>query len=110
MHVGGQSWTTGRDHDVAVRYWTGEWFKRVSGRPGGAVFGVEPASREEIMMVLSNLDHLLIRAQYDQGHGLDTELSNIRMDTASNSNTGLGQAIFVEECRCPPGYLGKFFI
>lgn len=69
---------------------------------------MEPASREELMMALSNLDHLLIRAQYDQGAGLDTELSNIRMETASSQDAGRGQAVYVEECRCPPGYIGKY--
>jgi hypothetical protein len=28
------------------------------------------------------------------------------MDTAIEQNYNLGQAVLVEECRCPPGYIG----
>jgi len=52
-----------QDHRIDVRFWPGVWFKGVSGRPGRdqTAYGVEPASREEIMMVLQNVEHLLIR-------------------------------------------------
>lgn len=58
-----ESHSPNREHPISVRLWVGEWFKRVSGRPGGdqPPEGVEPASREEILMVLSNVEYLLIR-------------------------------------------------
>lgn len=98
----------GRSHEISVRFWPGEWFKRVTGRPGGdqPSEGREPASREEIVFVLANIENLLLRVQYEQDSLLDTEISNIRMDTASTQNIGKGQAYFVEECRCPKGYSG----
>ncbi|CAG7838540.1 unnamed protein product [Allacma fusca] len=106
LRFGGENWAPSRDHPIAVRYWPGEWYKRVYGRPGGSVEGIEPASREEIMQVLANVEYLLIRAQYDEGSLLETTISGIRMETAISANSGLGQAVHVEECRCPPGYTG----
>ncbi|XP_021927336.1 basement membrane-specific heparan sulfate proteoglycan core protein isoform X6 [Zootermopsis nevadensis] len=99
----------GRDNDYSVRFFYGEWYKRGSARPGGDIPG-EPtdtlATREEIMMALGNVDNLLIRAQYDDGPFLNTQIFNINMDSAGIRNTGQGQAVFVEECRCPAGYTG----
>lgn len=63
------------------------------------------ATREEIMMVLENVENVLIKLQYVDGH-LDTTLSNIEMDSAAIRNTGQGQAAYVEECKCPVGYSG----
>lgn len=63
LHMGKESWSPNREHPISVRIWVGEWFKRVSGRPGGdqPAEGIEPASREELLMVLSNVEHLLVR-------------------------------------------------
>ncbi|XP_069692113.1 basement membrane-specific heparan sulfate proteoglycan core protein isoform X26 [Periplaneta americana] len=99
----------GRDNDYSVRFFYGEWYKRGSARPGGDIPG-EPtdtlATREEIMMALGNVDNLLIRAQYDDGPILNTQIYNINMDSAGIRNTGQGKAVYVEECRCPAGYAG----
>jgi hypothetical protein len=46
------------------------------------------------------------RAQYDDGPLLNVQIFNINMDSAGFRNTGQGQALFVEECRCPAGYAG----
>lgn len=89
-----------------MRYFAGEWYKRASLRSDGTLEGVEPASREEILLVLANVDNLLIRAQYDEGTLLDTTVTSIRMDTAVNEDTRLGQAVHVEACSCPRGYTG----
>lgn len=64
-----------------------------------------PATREEIMMALASIDNILIKLQYVDGH-LDTTLSSIEMDSAATPNSGLGEAFYVEECRCPVGYSG----
>jgi len=46
------------------------------------------------------------RAQYDDDPMLNTLIFNINMDSAGVRNTGQGQSVFVEECRCPAGYTG----
>ncbi|XP_035706486.1 basement membrane-specific heparan sulfate proteoglycan core protein isoform X3 [Folsomia candida] len=108
LHVGKQPMYPSRENAVSVRFWAGEWFKRVLGKPGGdePAAGVEPATREEILMALANVEYFLIRAQYDQTPSLDTTLSDVKLDVATSNNIGLGTAVFVEECRCPIGYVG----
>ncbi|XP_046397627.1 basement membrane-specific heparan sulfate proteoglycan core protein-like isoform X3 [Ischnura elegans] len=105
----GRKIVAGRNQDVSVRFFYGEWYKWIAARPGGDIPerpDGELASREEIMMALANVDYLLIRAMYDNGNHLDTTISNIAMDTADAANVGLGVANYVEECRCPPAYYG----
>ncbi|XP_053672067.1 basement membrane-specific heparan sulfate proteoglycan core protein [Anopheles nili] len=65
-----------------------------------------PASREDIMMALANIDSILIRMQYVDGIERNIELVNIMMDSAAQDDRGLGSASLVEQCRCPPGYRG----
>ena len=48
----------------------------------------------------------LLRAQYEIDSIPDTEVKDIRMDTATTVNTGRGQSVYIEECRCPKGYSG----
>ncbi|KAK7791103.1 hypothetical protein R5R35_012915 [Gryllus longicercus] len=101
----------GRENNVSARLFYGQWKKHTySGRPGGDIpsssSNEDLASREEIMMALSNVDSILIRGQYVQGPYLDTIFSNIGMDSAGITNTGQGQASFVEFCSCPAGYTG----
>lgn len=63
LHVGKQPMYPSRENAVSVRFWAGEWFKRVLGKPGGdePAAGVEPATREEILMALANVEYFLIR-------------------------------------------------
>lgn len=63
------------------------------------------ATREEIMMTLADVNNILIKLQYNDGH-LNTTISNIEMDSAATPNVGLGSASYVEECVCPVGYTG----
>ncbi|RZB41729.1 basement membrane-specific heparan sulfate proteoglycan core protein, partial [Asbolus verrucosus] len=88
-----------RDENIQVRFFAGEWVKRVEGYPETI------ASREEIMMTLADIDNILIKLQYNDGP-LNTTISNIEMDSAAAPNSGLGPASFVEECECPVGYTG----
>ena len=46
------------------------------------------------------------RASYLESSILDTTVTQVRMDTAVETNYNQGQAVLVEECRCPPGYIG----
>uniref|UniRef100_A0A182RBA3 Ig-like domain-containing protein n=1 Tax=Anopheles funestus TaxID=62324 RepID=A0A182RBA3_ANOFN len=64
------------------------------------------ATREDIMMVLSNIELFLIRMQYADKHPSAIKLMNVMMDSAAHDDRGLGSALLVEECSCPPGYRG----
>ncbi|XP_055601853.1 basement membrane-specific heparan sulfate proteoglycan core protein-like isoform X2 [Uranotaenia lowii] len=64
------------------------------------------ATREEIMMVLANVESILIKMLYVEGIERNIELLDIAMDSAAARDLGLGSATLVEECRCPPGYKG----
>lgn len=99
LHVG-RPLQPDREDNVSVRFFAGEWVKRGEG------VREQIATREEIMMALASVDHVLIKLQYHQGAQIDTTVSNIEMDSAAVRNTGLGRAAFVEECRCPVGYTG----
>ncbi|KAF5283747.1 hypothetical protein FQR65_LT02641 [Abscondita terminalis] len=98
LHIG-RPHSAGQDLDLSVRFFVGEWVKRAPNTPE------TQATREDIMMVLENVDHVLIKLQYIDGH-LETTLNNIEMDSAAVRNTGLGQAVYVEQCACPTGYSG----
>ncbi|KAG5900605.1 hypothetical protein JTB14_017460 [Gonioctena quinquepunctata] len=68
--------------------------------------GPKPASREDILTVLANIDTILIRAT--QSSDTSTAyLSDIVLDTAVVQYTGQPKASMVEVCRCPPGYRGS---
>ncbi|XP_017851571.1 basement membrane-specific heparan sulfate proteoglycan core protein isoform X12 [Drosophila busckii] len=81
---------------VAVSFLPGSWLK-----PDG-----RRATREEIMMILANVDNILIRLSYIEATEREVELVNIAMDSAGTSDQGLGSASLVEKCNCPPGYVG----
>ncbi|KAF4527485.1 hypothetical protein B566_EDAN014538, partial [Ephemera danica] len=104
----GKRLTAGRDNDMSVRFFYGEWYKLTGARTGGDIPAApsELATRAEIMMVLANLDNILIKTVYEESSNIDTSIFNIRMDSAGIRNTGQGQASYVEECRCPAGYTG----
>ncbi|XP_031778282.1 basement membrane-specific heparan sulfate proteoglycan core protein isoform X4 [Nasonia vitripennis] len=80
-----------------VRLIYGEWYK--NNRRGPTL-----ASREDIMMVLQNIDNILIKAQYENETPLNISITNVMLDSADKSGADL--APFVEECRCPSGYTG----
>ncbi|XP_056364035.1 basement membrane-specific heparan sulfate proteoglycan core protein isoform X2 [Oenanthe melanoleuca] len=64
-----------------------------------------PVSRELLLLVLQGLEGIFIRAVYD-GRMASVGLSDVAMDVTSTTDTGLGPAGDVEECRCPVGYTG----
>lgn len=88
----------------AVRFWEGEWHKsEVQADPRMADF----ATREEILLVLSSLEHVHIRATYDQVV-TESSLINLQLETGIDSNSSsLRRAIFVERCSCPIGHNGS---
>lgn len=92
-------------NQVDVEFTTGQWFKRGTQR-GRTVQVQEPASRGEIMMALADVEFLLIRALYNDGHYVNSTLYDVQLDTAVITGSTQSQAVYVEECRCPQGYVG----
>ena len=105
MYVHDYSFNAGRQNRVDVRFWPGQWYKRVINR-GARIQSQEPASREDIMMALEDVELFLIRASYVDESAIDTTLSEVQLDTAVFRKTDQGRAVYVEECRCPQGYTG----
>lgn len=64
------------------------------------------ATREEIMMILSNVDNVLVRLGYVEATEREVEITNIMMNSAGAYDQGLGPATLVEQCSCPVGYIG----
>ncbi|XP_030745032.1 basement membrane-specific heparan sulfate proteoglycan core protein isoform X3 [Sitophilus oryzae] len=64
-----------------------------------------PASREDILTVLANIESILIRATLSTDTS-STFLSDISLDTAVDVYNGKQRAINIEICRCPQGYRG----
>lgn len=62
--------------------------------------GNKPASREDILRVLANIDAILVRAQLSSDTA-SSFISDITLDTAIDTNTGQPRATNVEVCRCP---------
>ncbi|XP_012944719.1 basement membrane-specific heparan sulfate proteoglycan core protein [Aplysia californica] len=81
------------------------WERSVDGAVRGSSIS-EYASREDLMMVLENVTTILIRATYDNRQSL-IRLGNVLLTTGGNQPTGLGRAVFVEQCQCPTGYSGN---
>ncbi|XP_055844274.1 basement membrane-specific heparan sulfate proteoglycan core protein isoform X29 [Episyrphus balteatus] len=81
---------------MSVPITAGNWLK-----PDG-----RRATREEIMMILANIENILIRLSYVTSTEREVEMTNINMDSAAVNDRGLGSASLVEQCSCPPGYAG----
>ncbi|XP_069690531.1 laminin subunit alpha-2 isoform X2 [Periplaneta americana] len=91
---------------LTIRFHENEWYhvpdelKDITGHDyhGGQV------SRDEMMSVLANVKHHLLRAKFhtDQVEG---SLLDVTIGTAVAGGTG-SIARLVEQCVCPPGYIG----
>ncbi|XP_072758581.1 basement membrane-specific heparan sulfate proteoglycan core protein isoform X10 [Anoplolepis gracilipes] len=75
-----------------------EWKRLTTEGPRGA-------SRTDLMIVLSNLEAILVRASHSE-RMTATYISDISMDTAVENLTGDRRATQIEACRCPTGYTG----
>uniref|UniRef100_A0A8I6ASH2 Basement membrane-specific heparan sulfate proteoglycan core protein n=1 Tax=Rattus norvegicus TaxID=10116 RepID=A0A8I6ASH2_RAT len=69
-------------------------------RPDG-----QPATREHLLMALADLDELLVRATFSSVPRA-ASISAVSLEVAQPGPSGGPQALEVEECRCPPGYVG----
>ncbi|XP_077403626.1 basement membrane-specific heparan sulfate proteoglycan core protein isoform X2 [Vanacampus margaritifer] len=65
----------------------------------------QPCTREHLLMALSDVSALLIRATYADNMA-ESSISDIKMDIAVPHSTGNEPALEVEECACPQGYRG----
>ncbi|KAK0394822.1 hypothetical protein QR680_000951 [Steinernema hermaphroditum] len=64
-----------------------------------------PATREDLMMVLADLDAYLIRAKHVDNQR-STSLGDVSWEIAVDRDTQGELALEVEHCACPPGYMG----
>ncbi|XP_006761995.1 PREDICTED: laminin subunit alpha-1 [Myotis davidii] len=62
--------------------------------------------RDQLMTVLANVTHLLIRANYNSAKVALYRLDSVSLDTASPNVIDLALATEVEHCECPQGYAG----
>ncbi|VDM94872.1 unnamed protein product [Thelazia callipaeda] len=90
-----QSPIAGRDNVVEVKLFEDQW-QRMDG---------QPATREHLIMALSDLDALLIKLNYVEDSS-SSSLISVSLDYAQSHVTGGDIAYEVEQCRCPPGYIG----
>jgi hypothetical protein len=67
--------------------------------------GARPASRADLMNVLSNVEYILIRASI-RAYTSESGISDIILETAVSQPTANGRVNDIEVCRCPPGYEG----
>jgi laminin, alpha 3/5 len=67
-----------------------------------------PVSRDQLMMVLRDLKAIYVRASYWE-KGVLTLLSDVHLTSAydDTENYHLYQELSVEQCECPPGYVGS---
>ncbi|KAG8442156.1 hypothetical protein GDO86_011091 [Hymenochirus boettgeri] len=65
-----------------------------------------PVDRDRLMIVLANVNHLQLRANYNLAERAVTRLSSVTLDMATPNIIDLLPAVQVENCECPPGYAG----
>lgn len=100
LHQATYSPAPNTNEKMEVRFFEGDWIRKSPGAPESR------ASREEIMMVLEDIENILIKIQYNEGT-LNTSITNIEMDSAATPDSGFGAAVYVEQCSCPVGYSGS---
>lgn len=65
-----------------------------------------PCTREQFMVILESLQGLFIRAPY-WSSSVTTRLQNVSLDTTTDTYYRNAEpALAVEECQCPPNYVG----
>ena len=58
------------------------------------------------MLYSCNVTYSTCRALYHDSTYVESTLSEVQLDTAVIPKNNQGRAAYVEECRCPPGYVG----
>ncbi|KHJ87986.1 laminin B [Oesophagostomum dentatum] len=83
-----------RENTVELKFFEDRW-QRVDGQQG---------TREHLLMALADLDDILIKATYMEECSTSS-LMSVSMEFAEPQGRGL-TAYEVEQCMCPPGYIG----
>jgi len=65
----------------------------------------QPASREDMLMVLADLDAIFVQAKFNNDQRA-TGIAYVSMETAREDDLQLEPAFAVEQCECPDGYEG----
>ncbi|XP_076086554.1 basement membrane-specific heparan sulfate proteoglycan core protein-like isoform X4 [Mytilus galloprovincialis] len=92
------------ENSVSVAFLPNEWTREDQPKRGDTPVR-EYASREDLMMVLENVESIKIRSQYDARQTL-TRVNDVILTTGVQQDTGLGRAVYVEDCVCPAGHTG----
>ncbi|XP_076325413.1 terribly reduced optic lobes isoform X10 [Tachypleus tridentatus] len=104
-HVLGKAYGPQRDNQVEVTFREDAWYKNeAQARRDLPISDI--TTREDIMMVLQNVEAIWIRASYDE-ELVESSLLNLVLGSASPGATGNPQAVYVETCSCPQGYTGN---
>ncbi|XP_054159296.1 basement membrane-specific heparan sulfate proteoglycan core protein-like isoform X2 [Oppia nitens] len=101
VYVNSKSLSPGDVQTYEIDLNEGFWQKIDSNRYKASVL----ATREDFLLVLSNIEDFLIRATFHP-FMKQTLIADLSLDIAVPQNTGLLMAIEVEQCVCPPGYTG----
>ncbi|XP_075540322.1 terribly reduced optic lobes isoform X26 [Dermacentor variabilis] len=102
-HTLRQSYGPLRDNTIEVQFVEGEWHKDAR---HSAIGSPDTATREDIMLVLQNVEGIFIRASFDSELA-ESSVHGLEMDSASYSSPKNPPASFVEQCSCPTGYTGN---
>ncbi|WKX94185.1 hypothetical protein Q1695_011444 [Nippostrongylus brasiliensis] len=82
------------ENTIELKFFEDKW-QRVDGQQG---------TREHLLMALADLDDILIKATYMEECS-QSSLITVSLEFAEPQGTGL-TAYEVEQCQCPPGYIG----
>eukprot|EP00092_Neocalanus_flemingeri_P030526 GFUD01033144.1.p1 GENE.GFUD01033144.1~~GFUD01033144.1.p1 ORF type:complete len:1379 (+),score=380.56 GFUD01033144.1:81-4217(+) len=96
--LGGGPRTSGQEEKNKIMLKEDGWFVLNSGVP-------VPATKEEFIKVLSNIESLLVRTTISREMD-EAMIRKVMMDISVPQNTGGPPASGVEECQCPEGYSG----
>ncbi|KAL1421369.1 hypothetical protein MTO96_000452 [Rhipicephalus appendiculatus] len=102
-HTLRQSYGPLRDNAIEVQFVEGEWHKDAR---HSAIGSPDTATREDIMLVLQNVEGIFIRASFDSELA-ESSIHGLEMDSASYSSPKNPPASSVEQCSCPTGYTGN---
>lgn len=86
------------DNTYSVRFTESEWQTLQRNGP-------RPATRADILTVLSNVESIRIRASI-RSYTSQSGISDIILESAVRQPTPNGRVSDIEVCRCPPGYRG----
>ena len=95
------------NYSISVRFWVGKWHRDDRNANSDIPPLFEDTTREDIMIVLQNVDEILIKASYDANLS-ESSIQDIKLETAQISNNSDPiRSAYIEHCKCPEGYKGS---